>query len=166
VDSQEDTTTASASEADVHAMSRSPHNVCRQTETNLRAENARLHEIINSRAQVPSREAALREALQEIVSYRGKGDCATDLIDIAESALHFANSGVSHAGNAGEDTDGARWRFMMAIADNPNGTEADAMELFANRVGDDDSRPESAQMAEIVDKARAAIASSAEQEGK
>jgi hypothetical protein len=84
----------------------------------------------------------------------------------AKSDVAVAQQGASHAANAGEIADGARWRFMMAAADDENSPEAKAMELFARCADDDDSRPESVKMTEIVDKARAAIASSAAQEGK
>lgn len=52
--------------------------------------------------------------------------------------------------------DAARWRFMMRVVDDAEGAEAEAMELFARDADDEDGRPESVQMAEIVDRAIAA----------
>lgn len=54
---------------------------------------------------------------------------------------------------AGEDErDAKRWRFMMAVADNSEGPEAESIEKFGNERLESE-RPESVQMGEIVDAA-------------
>jgi hypothetical protein len=82
--------------------------------------------------------------------------CTSTLMDM-KAAGWFGNQSATSAADA-KDTE--RWRFMMAVADNDDGPEANAMSLFARDADDNDNRPESVQMAEIVDKARAAIAAS------
>jgi hypothetical protein len=59
--------------------------------------------------------------------------------------------------------DAERWRFMMAVSDDPESREAVALEKFARDEQSNDTRPESVQMAEAVDAAIAALKS--EQKG-
>lgn len=53
--------------------------------------------------------------------------------------------------------DAARWRFMMRVADDADGLEAEAMESLGNEQMETD-RPESEQMCELVDQAIAKVA--------
>lgn len=53
--------------------------------------------------------------------------------------------------------DAARWRFMMRVADDADGLEAQAMESLGNEQMETD-RPESEQMCELVDQAIAKVA--------
>lgn len=53
--------------------------------------------------------------------------------------------------------DALRWRFMLAGLDDRDGPEARALDELA-RVREDDGRLPSAQMNEMCDKARAAVA--------
>jgi hypothetical protein len=76
-----------------------------------------------------------------------------------------ANLAAPTAGAAttSEDArDAARWRFMMAAVDSEQGPERLALEQLKDAAEDEDARPESVQMAEIVDAAMRAT----QQEGE
>lgn len=53
--------------------------------------------------------------------------------------------------------DAERWRFMMKVADNPDGPEAEAMDKFSELVDDADKRLNSDILEETVDKAMAYV---------
>ncbi len=86
-------------------------------------------------------------------------------LDLLVASTHAGNvsSGASSDASAVQAApvqmakEAARWRFMMAVADNADGPEADVMEKLGNEVLES-HRPESEQMAEIVDAAIAMLA--------
>lgn len=61
------------------------------------------------------------------------------------------------ATQAGDAKDAARWRFMMAVADNDHGPEAMMLEELGNKITADD-KSESTGMERLVDAAIAAMA--------
>jgi hypothetical protein len=56
------------------------------------------------------------------------------------------------------DEDGERFRFMLAAAGDRNSRAAQAMDRFSNELDDDDPRPHTEQLVEIIDKGRAWVA--------
>lgn len=106
-----------------------------------------------------ARDAALEEAarLSEEMFESGEGGAGTKAAAAAIRALKATT--ISHSGEgAAQARDAARWRFMMAIADNEEGPEFQEME----RQGDskfDDARPKSVQLEEMVDASRLALQS-------
>jgi hypothetical protein len=160
-------TTASASEADLQAMARSPHHDCRQTEANLRAENARLHEIIDSRAQAPSRDAAQIKTWADRMAEAERNGYAllpreTYMFgEIFDLRAALANSGASYAANAGEDSerDAKRYRWLRQA------DWDDITSLYWSPQVQHAGTPDACMLA-LDDAIDAAIAPSAEQEAK
>ena len=130
-----------------------------------RAMEAEIAELRSGAAQVVGRAAPDGTRVDAIVTalYRRfkewskRGFSADDVTWCEVKADVLALIAVAPAAPAVEpDEDGERWRFMMTALDNSDGPEHAAMERFTE-AADDDGRPESAQVTEATDKARASL---------
>jgi hypothetical protein len=113
-----------------------------------------------ARAPLPAQDkpVAVRDALRRLgvdTDYHGRIAFTVAQFDQFVSMV----AAPAQAGDA-RDEDGERFRFILAAADNEDGPEAKAMEQFARRTDDDDPRPDSVQMIEAIDNARAAMSAS------